>query len=63
MSMRIIVVGCRVLSEDYTFDFTKDAARHRGLDTNVQCPDLRVFDGANECKSASLQQARRTQFD
>ena len=63
MEIRIVVVSRCVLSEHYEFDFTKDAAKHRGLDPNVQCPDIRLFDGARDYTFASLQQARRTPFD
>ena len=63
MEIRIIVVSRCVFSEHYELEYTKDAAKHRGLDPIVQCPDIRLFDGAQECKFASLQQARRTPFD
>ena len=63
MEIRIVVVCSRVLSEHYEFEFTKDAAKCVGLDPNVQCRDIRLFDGAQECKFASLNQARRTPYD
>ena len=63
LEIRIVVVCSRVLSEHYKFEFTKDAAKSTGLDPNVQCPDIRLFDGARDYKFASLQQARRTPFD
>ena len=63
MEIRIVVVCSRVLSEHYKFEFTKDAAKSKGLDPNVQCRDIRLFDGAKECKFASLNQARRTPYD
>ena len=63
MDIRIVVVNCSILSDQYQFDYTKDGSKHRGLDPNVQCPDIRLFDGAKECKFASLKQARRTPYD
>ena len=63
MEIRIVVVCSRVLSEHYKFEFTKDAAKCTGLDPNVLCPDIRLFDGAKESKFASLHQARRTPYD